>query len=106
LFFGAAPHLERCLNAITRRTEQEGLFNVVLRLKRVRNPDAMCLERLEHFLKACHERNVTVLLAGLQPDLLAAARRLGFFSWYPEERVYPQGKDEDSATLAALRGIG
>ncbi len=105
LFFGAAPHFERCLNAIARRTAHERLVNVVLRMKRVRHPDAMCLERLEHFLKACHARNVTVLLAGLQPDLFAAARRLGFFDWYPEERVYPQGKDEDSATLAAIRGI-
>jgi SulP family sulfate permease len=105
LFFGAAPHFERCLNTITRRTEHERLHSVVLRLKRVRNPDAMCLERLEHFLKVCNERNVTVLLAGVQPDLLAATRRLGFFDWYPEERVYPQGKDEDSATLVAIRGI-
>jgi SulP family sulfate permease len=103
LFFGAAPHLERCLSAISRRAEHERLSSVVLRLKRVRNPDAMCLERLENFLKACDEHHVTVLLAGLQPDLLAAARRLDFFSWYPEERVYPQGKDEDSATLAAIR---
>jgi sulfate permease, SulP family len=105
LFFGAAPHLDRCLDTIVRRIEQQRLSHVVLRLKRVRHPDAVCLERLEHFLKTCSRRNVTVLLAGLQPDLLAAAHRLGFFTWYPQERAYIQGKDEDSATLAAIRAV-
>jgi len=105
LFFGAAPHLDRCLEGITRRIEQERLSHVVLRLKRVRHPDAVCLERLEHFLKGCSRRQVTVLLAGLQPDLLAAMQRLGFFAWYPAERAYAQGQDEDSATLAALRAV-
>jgi SulP family sulfate permease len=105
LFFGAAPFLGRSLDTIMRRIENEKLSHVMLRLKRVRHPDAACLERLEHFLKACARLDVTVLLAGVQPDLLAAFRRLGFFTWYPEERVYAQGQDEDSATLAAIRHI-
>jgi SulP family sulfate permease len=105
LFFGAAPHLGRCLDGILRRIQTEQQKYVVLRLKRVRHPDAACLERLEQFLKACARLDVTVLLAGVQPDLLAAARRLAFFSWYPEERVYPQGRDQDSATLAAIRHV-
>jgi SulP family sulfate permease len=105
LFFGAAPHLEQCLGLIMRRIEVERLAYVVLRLKRVRNPDAVCLERLEQFLRDCSQRNVAVLLAGIQPDLLAAVTRLGFFAWLPFDRVYPQGRDEDSATLAALRTV-
>jgi len=105
LFFGAAPHLERCLHTILDRTELERHSHVVLRLKRVRHPDAVCLERIERFLKDCARRRVTVLLAGVQPDLLAAANRLGFFAWYPQDRVYVQGKDEDSATLAAIRAV-
>jgi len=104
-FFGAALHLSRCLDTIMDRIQHDGISHVILRLKRVRHPDAVCLERLEQFLKACARRNVTVLLAGVQPDLLAAAGRLGFFSWYPQERVYAQGKDEDSATLAAIRHL-
>jgi SulP family sulfate permease len=105
LFFGAAPHLEQCLGPIMRRIEVERLAYVVLRLKRVRNPDAVCLERLEYFLRDCGQRNVAVLLAGVQPDLLAAVTRLGFFAWLPFDRVYPQGRDEDSATLAAIRTV-
>jgi SulP family sulfate permease len=105
LFFGAAPHLDRCLDTIMSRIQAERLSYVMLRLKRVRHPDAVCLERLEQFLKSCSRLGVTVLLAAVQPDLLAAASRLGFFTWYPQERVYAQARDEDSATLAAIRHI-
>jgi hypothetical protein len=34
---------------ITNRIERERLSHVILRLKRFRHPDAVCLERLEHF---------------------------------------------------------
>jgi sulfate permease, SulP family len=105
LFFGAAPHMDQCLDAIVERITQEHLSHVVLRLKRVRHPDAVCLERLEHFLITAGRLNATILLAGVQPDLLAAAERLNWFSWYPIERVFPQGKDEYSATLAAIRAV-
>jgi SulP family sulfate permease len=105
LFFGAAPHLDRFLGTLSGRIDEEKLSHVVLRMKRARHPDAVCLERLEHFLKACGRRNVSVLLAGLQSDLLVAARRLGFFAWYPQDRVYVQGKDEESATIAAIRAV-
>jgi sulfate permease, SulP family len=46
-----------------------------------------------------------VLLAGVRSDLLEALRRLRFGQWYPEDRIFPQGADEDSATLAAVRSV-
>jgi sulfate permease, SulP family len=105
LFFGAAPDLDRALSEIARRIEADKLRYVVLRLKRVRNPDAVCLERLEHFLRTVGAAGVTVLLAGLRPDLVNALGRLRFLEWFPSDRIFPQGKDEDSATLAAIRVI-
>jgi len=76
----------------------------VLRLKRVRNPDAVCLERIEHFLHEADRLGITVLLAGVRPDLLAAITSLGFAAWYPAGRIFPQAGDEaDSATLQAVR---
>ena len=76
LFFGAAPELDRYFDELTRRTEAEGTHHIVLRLKRVRHPDVVCLERLEHFLKGCEGLGIEVLLAGVQADLLEAMRRL------------------------------
>jgi len=105
LFFGAAPDLERSLAEIAQRIAAEGLRYAVLRLKRVRNPDAVCLEQLEHFLRAAGKRDVVVLLAGLRPDLLDALGRLRFLEWFASDRMFPQGKYEDSATLAAIRVI-
>lgn len=65
LFFGAAPELERYFAELTRRARAEKINYIVLRVKRVRNPDVVCLERLEHFLKSSESISITVLLAGV-----------------------------------------
>lgn len=104
LFFGAAPELDRHLDALRRRAVAEQVRVIVLRLKRVRNPDAVCLERLEHFLHDADRLGISVLLAGVRPDLLTAITNLGFLHWYPADHIFPQaGDDADSATLQAVR---
>lgn len=105
LFFGAAPELDRTFARIERQARDEGVRHVVLRLKRVRHPDVVCLEHFEHFLKRSEKNEITVWLAGLQPDLLQSFRRLGFPDWLPDERLFPEGADDDSATLRAIRHI-
>jgi SulP family sulfate permease len=105
LFFGAAPELDRVFTEIQIRAKKEHIRHVLLRLKRVRNPDVVSLENFEHFLKQAQASGITVWLAGLQPDLLAAFRRLDFASWLPADHLFPQGADDDSATLAAIRRI-
>jgi SulP family sulfate permease len=102
LFFGAAIELDRCLRDISRRAVGRHEI-VILRLKRVRNPDVVCLEALEHFLRDCGRHGTVVLLAGVRRDLLDAFRRLRLTDWFPGERIFRQGDDEDSATLAAIR---
>jgi SulP family sulfate permease len=105
LFFGAAPELDRTFNQIQSQAKKEGVRHVVLRLKRVRNPDVVSLEHFEHFLKTAEAHGIHVWLAGLQPDLLDAFKRLNFRSWLPDDRLFPQGIDDDSATLAAIRRV-
>jgi sulfate permease, SulP family len=105
LFFGAAPALERCLTLIQQQVQTAQLRYLVLRLKRVRNIDAVCLERLDHFLRTFSTSGVTVLLAGLRPDLLQALARLRLLEWLPQERIFPQGHGEDSATVGAIRAV-
>jgi len=78
---------------------------VVLRLKRVRNPDVVCLERFEHFLRDAEKAGITVLLAGVRADFLLGIKRLRFAQWYPLDRVFPEADEEDSATLAAVRSV-
>jgi len=78
LFFGAAPELDHTLDELRRRAIQQGTRFIVLRLKRMRNPDVVCLERIEHFLKDAEKNGITVLLAGVRPDFLQAITRLRF----------------------------
>jgi SulP family sulfate permease len=103
LFFGAAPELERYLDAVSERVERDGVRFVVLRMKRVRHPDGVVVERIERFLRDETERGVSVLLAGIQPDMWAVLKNVGFDRWFPPEHVFPEEDKEFSATLKAVR---
>ncbi|WP_437674638.1 SulP family inorganic anion transporter [Sorangium sp. So ce131] len=104
LFFGAAPELERHLDHALRLARSQGTRCLVMRLKRLRNPDAVCLELLERFLRGTSTEGVAVFLAGVRPDLLSGMQRLRFGDWFPMERCFMEADDdEDSATLKAVR---
>jgi SulP family sulfate permease len=103
-FFGAAPELDRILDELKQRAVAQGTRVIVLRLKRIRNPDAVCVERIEHFLRETAGLGLTVLLAGVRPDLLTTVTNLKFQDWYPAAHLFPEeGDDADSATLKAVR---
>jgi len=103
LFFGAAPALEAELDMVARRARERGIRHVVLRLKRLRNPDAVCLEKFEHFLRATQKQDLVVLLAGVREDLMAGFMRLRFTDWFPDKHIFVEVDAEDSATLQAVR---
>lgn len=103
LFFGAAPELDRYLAEIGTRIATDDVKYVVLRLKRVRHPDVVCIERIEHFLREQTAHGVSILLAGVRPDTLGVLRNVGFDSWFPAEDVFPEEDEEYSATLKAVR---
>jgi SulP family sulfate permease len=105
LFFGAAPELERCFATIRERLHAENPRYVILRLKRVRNPDVVSLELLERFLHACEKDEIWVLLAGVRPDLIDTFGRLRFAEWLPPDRVFKYGVGENSGTNAAIRWV-
>lgn len=103
LFFGAAPELDRYLLALRHRIAADDIKFVVLRLKRVRDPDVVCVERIEHFLREETADGVTVLLAGIRPDTLAVLKNVGLQRWFPDEQIFPEEDEEYSATLKAVR---
>ncbi len=103
LFFGAAPELDRFFSTLKARIEAQKTKFVVLRLKRARNPDAVCIEHLEAFLREESSQGVAVLLAGIRPDALRVLRNTGFDTWYPADHVFPEEEREYSATLKAVR---
>jgi len=68
-FFGAAPELEERLETVSQEA-QSGVRVVVLRLKRARNPDAVCLAVLERFMDRMQAAHVSVLICGVRPDFM------------------------------------
>jgi len=103
LFFGAAPDLEQYLETLGKRIQDDDIQYLVLRLKRVRHPDVVVIERIEKFVREETDRGVTVLLAGVQADLWKLLTNVGFDKWFPSERVFPEEEVEFSATLKAVR---
>jgi len=71
----------------------------VLRLKRVRNPAVVALEALQKFLHDARAQGLTVLLAGVRADLLAALRRVGIAAELGEAQVFAEEDEDFSATL-------
>jgi SulP family sulfate permease len=104
MFFGAAPELEEHLNSIGEATKT-GVRVVVLRMKRVRNADAVCLSVLDRFNTRMQAAKVTVLLCGLRPDLMQVLDASGLLRKVGSEHVFVFEETGAiwSSTLEAIR---
>jgi len=58
---------------------------------------------LDIFLKDAEEKGLTVLLAGVRPDLLVALERIGITDRLPADRIFIEEEKDFSATLKAIR---
>jgi SulP family sulfate permease len=102
LFFGAAPQLAEFLDMLRKRV-QSGARVVILRLKRTRNPDMVCLEMLQRFIEEMQAGDIPVLLCGIRPDFEQALRNLKFHHWLPQECIFLEDVTLGSSTLKAVR---
>jgi len=102
LFFGSAPDLDNHFETMARQAKN-GVRVVVLRLKRVRNTDAVCLERFENFLIKMEERGIPVLLCGVRPDFDQVLTNSGLAQRLGKERVFLEVAGPASSTLDAVR---
>jgi SulP family sulfate permease len=102
LFFGAGPELAACFAELAARAG-EGARVLLLRVKRTRNPDMVCLELLQRFLQDMQGRGVPVLLCGVRDDLARALHDLKFYEWLPRDRVFHEDGSPESSTLRAVR---
>jgi len=102
LFFGASPDLEKHLEAIEQRTSN-GVRVVVLRLKRARNPDAVCLGLIDTFLERMAARQVDVLLCGVRGDLARGLHSTGIEQRLGANHLFQEKEGAASSTLDAVR---
>jgi SulP family sulfate permease len=103
LFFAAVPAFAHQLEKSVEEARAQGVNHLVLRLKRLRNPDAVALEALEHFVRETQASGFVLLLAGVRPDLLGGLERLHFFDWFPRENCFAEEEETYSATIKAVR---
>ena len=103
LFFGAAPELERYFDSLKQRVQGASIRMLVLRVKRTRNPDMVCLECFEQFFHDMRKLGVTVLLCGVRADFMRGMKNLRFNEWLSPDLVYPEEDEQYSATLKAVR---
>lgn len=103
-FFGAAPQLEGLLDEIA-ITAEGGVRVVVLRLKRVRNADAVCISVLDHFIERLRDAHVTVLLCGVRPDFMKVIKSSGLVRLLGADRVFVFQETGQfwTSTLEAMR---
>ena len=79
MFFGSSASLEAHFDVIERRVTPR-TRNIVLRLKRARNPDAVGIASLGAFIERLSERGVDTLLCGVRDDMRNALQRSGILA--------------------------
>jgi SulP family sulfate permease len=100
LFFGAAADLELRLEEMEARVDA-GVRVLVLRMKRARNPDAVCLHLIDHFVQRVQGLGVRVLLCGVRDDVYDAMIRTGVHV-EPSE-LFREQQVRNTSTLMAVR---
>jgi SulP family sulfate permease len=94
--------LEKHLTAIDQQA-RNGIRVVVLRLKRVRNPDAVCLSLIDGFLKRMEKRRVTVLVCGVRPELARVLHSTHLDERLGPKCIFHEAASVWSSTLDAVR---
>jgi SulP family sulfate permease len=104
LFFGSSTDLENTFEEIEANLTPE-IRVVLIRLKRARNPDAVCLQLFEKFIDAMHRRAVIVVLSGVHEGMERSLSNVGIIEKLGEDRVFLESREIWSSTIDAVRYI-
>lgn len=101
LFFGSSLALDEHLDWFEERAAA-GAKVIVLRVKRLRNPDAVGMREIDRFIARMRQSKVRVILAGVRGDLLEGLRAAGALADLEPDQVFPEGKTRGSSTMDAI----
>lgn len=77
---------------------------LVLSMRHVRNPDAVCLTIIDHFLERAAARQVTVLMSGVRKHMWKVMVRSGLVARFEsEQHIFREEAAFGSSTLDAVR---
>jgi SulP family sulfate permease len=102
MFFASAATLERHFAYIEERVDDTTKV-LILRMKRVRNPDAVGLTVLGGFLERLQARGVRVLLCGVRAPLFGGMQRTGLANRLDETDIFLEQPVRLTSTLLAVR---
>lgn len=104
LFFGSATELENIFEEIEAGLTPE-IRVILIRLKRARNPDAVCLHLFERFFDRMHSRAVVVILSGVHESMNQSLINVGIVDKLGEQRIFLESREIWSSTIDAVRYI-
>lgn len=102
LFFGSNTALERHLDHVLERIQPDTKF-IVLRVKRLHNPDAVGLHQLAEAVTTLRLRGVEVVLCGVRTELFEALERTGLIDKIGRESLFLEQAVRQTSTLQAIR---
>jgi SulP family sulfate permease len=101
LFFGSSTEFERLLENVLQNCPLD-MEVVILRLKRTRNPDAVCMELLQSFIEQLHARGTSVMLSGVRSDLARVMSNLGIDKLVGPENLFAGEAQIWAGTIEAM----
>jgi len=102
MFFGSTAALERHFADIEERVGDNQRV-VVLRMKRVRNPDAVGMTLLGGFLERMRARGIRVLLCGVRAPIFESMQKTGLAKQLDEHEIFLEQPVRETSTLLAVR---
>jgi SulP family sulfate permease len=102
LFFGSNLALDEHLNFFEQRAAAVGTRVIVLRTKRLRNPDAVGMRDIDNFVRRMKSAGIRVILAGVRADLLEGLRAAGALGHLDEDQVFPERPARGSSAMEAI----
>ncbi len=102
LFFGSNTAFERHLDQVIDRIQPNTKF-VILRVKRLHNPDAVGLHQLVDAVTVIRARGVEVLLCGVRTELHEALERTGMLDKLGRETLFLEQQVRLTSTLQAVQ---
>ena len=102
LFFGSTAALEKHFEFIESRIDEDTEV-LLLRMKRARNPDAVALNLIEHFLDRVRARGVKVIMCGVSAHLHDVMKRTGMADRLGEKELFLEQRVRLTSTIKAVQ---
>jgi SulP family sulfate permease len=105
LFFGSSPEFESHLESIEEHLDQQpdgGVRVLVLRVKHLRNPDAVCMHLLSEFIDRIEPRGVALCLSGVRDGIFKTLSKVGIVDQLGADRVFREVPQVWTSTTTAI----